>query len=78
MDIPGDLPDPGTEPRSAALQVDSLLTEPPGKPRGCTILCAYSQGDGHVDYFLFGVIADKVDTNSQGQVFGLRHVFLSL
>ena len=29
---PGDLPDPRTEPRSAALQGDSLLSEPPGKP----------------------------------------------
>ena len=29
---PGDLPDLGIEPRSPALQVDSLLTEPPGKP----------------------------------------------
>ena len=28
---PGDLPDPEIEPRSA-LQVDSLLSEPPGKP----------------------------------------------
>ena len=28
----GNLPDPGTEPRSPALQVDSLLTEPPEKP----------------------------------------------
>ena len=28
----GDLPDPGTEPRSPALQADSLPTEPPGKP----------------------------------------------
>ena len=28
---PGDLPDPGIEPRSPALQEDSLLTEPPGK-----------------------------------------------
>ena len=27
---PGDLPDPGTEPRSAALQADSLSSEPPG------------------------------------------------
>ena len=25
---PGDLPDPGTEPRSSALQADSLLSEP--------------------------------------------------
>ena len=29
---PGELPDPGIEPRSLALQVDSLLSEPPGKP----------------------------------------------
>ena len=29
---PGDLPDPGIEPRSPALQVDSFLTEPPRKP----------------------------------------------
>ena len=29
---PGDLPDPGLEPRSLALQVDSLLSEPQGKP----------------------------------------------
>ena len=28
---PGDLPNPGTEPTSPALQVDSLLSEPPGK-----------------------------------------------
>ena len=28
---PGALPDPGMEPRSPALQADSLLTEPPGK-----------------------------------------------
>ena len=29
----GDLPNPGIEPRSAALQVDSLPSEPPGKPK---------------------------------------------
>ena len=27
----GDLPNPGTEPGSPALQADSLLSEPPGK-----------------------------------------------
>ena len=35
MPPPGDLPDPGIEsvsPESPALQEDSLLTEPPGKP----------------------------------------------
>ena len=29
---PGDLPDPGIEPRSPVLQMDSLLFEPPEKP----------------------------------------------
>ena len=29
---PGDLPNPEIEPRSPALQVDSLPSEPPGKP----------------------------------------------
>ena len=33
---PGDLPDPGIEPWSPALQVASLLPEPPGKP-----ICVY-------------------------------------
>ena len=30
---PGDLPNPGIEPRCPALHVDSLLSEPPGKPK---------------------------------------------
>ena len=30
--FPGNLPDPGMEPGSPALQVDSLLSEPPRKP----------------------------------------------
>ena len=29
---PGDLPNPEMEPRSPALQVDSVLSEPPGDP----------------------------------------------
>ena len=29
---PGDLPDPGIEPRSPALKADALTSEPPGKP----------------------------------------------
>ena len=31
---PGDLPDPGIEPRSPTLQADALPSEPPGKPHG--------------------------------------------
>ena len=30
---PGDLPNPGIEPRSHALQADSLPAAPPGKPK---------------------------------------------
>ena len=30
--FPGDLPDPGIEPWSPALQADALTSEPPGKP----------------------------------------------
>ena len=33
MPFPGDVPNPGIEPRSPALQVDSLPSEPKGKPR---------------------------------------------
>ena len=32
----GDLPDPRIEPGSLALQADSFLPEPPGKPHSCT------------------------------------------
>ena len=31
---PGDLPNPGIEPRSPALEADALTSEPPGKPYG--------------------------------------------
>ena len=30
---PGDLPDPGIEPWSSALEADALTSEPPGKPK---------------------------------------------
>ena len=30
---PGDLPDTGIEPRSPALEADTLTSEPPGKPQ---------------------------------------------
>ena len=44
---PGDLPDPGIEPKSPALQADTLPSEPPGKSLGYEIcMCKY------VDLFL--------------------------
>ena len=39
--FPGDLPDPGVEPVSLALQADSLLSEPPGKPWMCVPLVLF-------------------------------------
>ena len=35
---PGDLPDPGMEPRSPTLQADSLPPELPGKPRFLSVI----------------------------------------
>ena len=45
--LPGDLPNPGTEPRSPTLQADSLPAEPPGKPKntGVGSLSIRSPGD---------------------------------
>ena len=39
---PADLHNPGIEPRSPALQADSLLTELQGKPYECVIITAGS------------------------------------
>ena len=40
--LPRDLPNPGTKPRSLALQADSSLSEPPGKPflHIATLMCS--------------------------------------
>ena len=43
---PGDLPDPGIEPRSPALQADALTSEPPGKPLSCGDTVPISGGGG--------------------------------
>ena len=39
---PGDLPDPGIKRGSPALQADSSLSEPPGKPQDCRIVWGFS------------------------------------
>ena len=44
---PGDLPNPGIEPRSPELQADSLLSEPPGNPVKQPNPCATTT-KGHV------------------------------
>ena len=55
---PGDLPDPGIKLGSPALQTDSLLSEPPGKPR-CYATRSHSLEKPplhHVLYFPFFLI----------------------
>ena len=42
---PGDLPDPGIEPRSPALQADSLPSDPPGKAMNTGVGSLPSLGD---------------------------------
>ena len=46
---PGDLPNPGIEPRSPALQADALTSEPPGKPerKNKAYSTRYSQAVSH-------------------------------
>ena len=36
-----DIPDPGIEPRSPALQADALPSEPPGKPKDMVHIYSY-------------------------------------
>ena len=45
---PGDRPDPGIEPRSLALQADSLPTELQGKPQRGFFLKPFSSGSGSI------------------------------
>ena len=53
---PRDLPNSGTEPRSPALQVDPLLSEPPGKPMlQCYKFC---------DLFIWVINCNRIETPS--------------
>ena len=51
-----DLPNPGIEPRSPALQADSLLSEPPGKP----MLQCYK----FYDLFIWVINCNRIETLS--------------
>ena len=44
---PGDLPNPGIEPRFPALQVDSLPSEPPSKPSAEQVFEATGSKNGN-------------------------------
>ena len=40
--FPGDLPDPGIEPRSPAMEADALTSEPPEKPYKTVIYTSFA------------------------------------
>ena len=44
---PGDLPNPGTEPRSPELQADFLPSEPAGKPNPILLVSLQKEKSGH-------------------------------
>ena len=56
---PGDLPNPGIEPRSPALEADTLTSEPPGKPIPSTKTfpqtCSHPHESGVKTWMYFGV-----------------------
>ena len=61
---PGDLPDPGVEPRSSALQADSWLSEPPGNPKlKVTITVCMSAKS------LFSALCNPIDCSPPGSSF---------
>ena len=50
---PGDLPDPGIEPRSPTLKADALTSEPPGKPQiALWTVCIITKKDRSVSHKL--------------------------
>ena len=61
MPSPGDLPDPGIEPRSPALQAEALLSEPPGIDRWVYIY-VYIHTHKYMSYPLIfeGDLVDKI------------------
>ena len=61
---PGDLPDPGTEPGSPALQADSLPSEPPGKPPGGDIALSDSDDIMKHSSHIFHFLASVFESNS--------------
>ena len=60
---PGDLPNPGIEPRSPTLQADSLLSERPGKPSDFGKRSNYSNAAAIVQsmcsFSAFGIAAES-------------------
>ena len=57
---PGDLPNPGVESRSSALQADSLPTEPQGKPKNTGVV-SLSLGEGNGTPLQYSCLENPMD-----------------
>ena len=58
---PGDLPDPGIEPRFPTLEVDALPSEPPGKFHIYVYMCVYIYISDKNLYSEYVVNASKIN-----------------
>ena len=70
---PEDLPDPGIEPRSPALEADALTSEPPGNPKASVYnagdLCSIpesgrSSGEGNGNPLQYSCLENPMDTGA--------------
>ena len=66
---PGDLPNPGIEPRSPALQAYALTSEPPGKPRKMKMLeQIYHLRSPHLPKLLKMYMVTTMDSRVKGAI----------
>ena len=65
---PGDLPNPGIEPRSPALWADCLPSEPSGKPPVTTMFLRHTQEFGSLEFTLMTIIYHwkSLESSSRG------------
>ena len=63
---PGDLPDPGTEPRSPTLQADALPSEPPGKSKNVSTYPLISAAAAAKSLQLCSTLCNPIDGSPPG------------
>ena len=63
---PGDLPNPGIEPRSPTLQADSLRSEPPGKSEMKELPPNYQEFGGLIETAMYSPTVGRPDVLNQG------------
>ena len=74
----GNLPDPRIEPGFPALQLDSLLSEPPGKtPQGHKVNTNYQIIQLQPQESTLTSLFSSIPTFNHAQTFGFVHFFLS-